>query len=142
MPRSEGPPTPSVRVSGAPPPAPDRLAPAAPRRTTAGLVGVLGVAAGLAVLAQPPPAPPVDASLRVLPERVVISQSGVVVVPVEADNRGPDVVVEELLVRAEPVRRGPRPPAPAGSGQGRGAASRSSCSRIARPRLRPASPPR
>lgn len=88
------------------PPAP--TAPAS-RRGPAVLVGALALAAGVAVLRQPPPppppAPPVEASLSVLGERIATSQAGVVVVPVETDNRGPAVVVELLAVRAEPVRQ-------------------------------------
>ena len=111
MPRAEQPVPrrpPVVTVTGGAPrtgPA-ARTAPAS-ARGPAVLVGALALAAGVAVLRQPPPPPPapVEASLRVLGERIATSLAGVVVVPVETDNPGPAVVVEQLAVRAEPVRQ-------------------------------------
>jgi hypothetical protein len=77
------------------------------------VVGVLLAAvASLAVLqheppAPPPPAEPVEASLRVVGDRISNTRGGVLVVPVEIDNRGPAVRVEQVVVGAEPVRDTP-----------------------------------
>lgn len=100
---------PVVSVSGgrAPVAAPPWPVRPASRRGTAVLVGALSLAAAAATLLQPPPPPPVEATLRVLADRIATSQAGVVVVLVEADNLGPAVVVEALVVRAEPVRSPP-----------------------------------
>ncbi len=75
------------------------------------VVGALvAVAVAVAVLQGSPPAEPpepVQASLRVVDERVSGTRLGVLVVPVEIDNRGPAVTVEDVVVGAEPVRASP-----------------------------------
>lgn len=85
---------------------------AEPRRGTVAILGALVLVLVLGLLQQPPrpapaPAPAVEASLSVLVDRIATSQSGVLVVPVETDNRGPAVAVDELVLWAEPVRQDP-----------------------------------
>jgi hypothetical protein len=94
-----------VTVTGGP-----ATGPAAPARPGGALLvlGLLGGAALLAVLVRAPPPdppPPVDASVRLVTERIASSFGGDIVLPLELDNPGPAVVLDVATVRGEPVRR-------------------------------------
>ena len=99
---TQGPP---VTVEGGP----ATSAPEPPSRPTGPLLlagGVVAVAVLVLAEVLSPAAPrpdPVQASLELAPRDVAASRSGVLVLPVEVDNRGPAVRVLDAEVEASPV---------------------------------------
>lgn len=95
-----------------------------PRRGPVLLLGVLAALALIVVLGHedpppaPPPGPPVDAALTLVADAVSVTQSGVLVVPVLLQDRGPGLRVVDATAYAEPVRTDPAVEPPLGVAPG------------------------
>lgn len=109
LPDVSRPPGPLVTVTGEPAPPPT----AAPvLRHPAAVAGVLGALVLLGAVAvggpePPPPPPPLAADLLLVENGIVSSASGVLVVPVQVHNRGPEVRLTSAVPWASPVRQEP-----------------------------------